>query len=154
MALVPDKKVQSDAVGATAAVAKRQAAAPTFSDLAATFGKEGLKYDSSGQVNGYKYPEPKNDAERVKINQQVYEMWNPQRKIATQMGGEHSASIPTTTLLDRKTGRRETVPQHLAEKKAKKVGMVERPNWKGRRIMVADASGKLWRVDGPRWVEI
>jgi hypothetical protein len=154
VARVPSKQVQAEAVGATAAVAKRQAAAPSFSDLASTFGPQGLDYGSDGKVKGYRYPTPKNDDDRKRINSKVYEMWNPQRKIATQMGGEHNASVSTTTLLDRKSGMRQVVPQHLAESKAKKVGLVEAPNWKGRRVMVADASGKLWRVDGDRWVEV
>ena len=153
MAHVPSKATQVAAVGATAEVAKRSAAAPSFSDLAAKFGKAGLRYDAAGKVNGYKYPTPATDEARVKQNLAVYEMWNPQRKIAVQMGGEHSAKVPTTTLLDRKTGRRTTVPQHLAENKAKKVGLVEAPHWKGRRVMVADASGKLWRLVGTEYVE-
>jgi hypothetical protein len=140
VALVPSKAVQVAAVGATAEVARRSAAAPSFSDLAAKFGKQGLKYDDRGQVNGYKYPTPKDDTDRKRINNAVYEMWNPQRKIAVQMGGEHSAKIPAVTLLDRKTGRRDVVPEHLAEGKARKLGMVEAPRRVG--VKYAIRNGK------------
>ena len=87
------------------------------------------------------------------VHTAVYEMWNPQRKIATQMGGEHSAKVPTATLLDRRTGKRQVVPARLAESKARKAGLVEAPRWKGRRVMFSDAAGRLWRLVGTEYVE-
>lgn len=109
----------------TAAVARKAAAAPSFSDLAGKFGKEGLRYDAQGMVNGYKYPTPRTNEERIKQNHAVHEMWNPQRKIAIQMGGEANAKVESVTLLNRRTGKRVTLPARLAEAKARKEGLVE-----------------------------
>lgn len=88
---VPSVPEQVAATEATARAAKKRAAAPSFADLAAEFGEAGIDRAEDGTIKGYRYPQPKDDAERARLNERVYEMWNPHRKLDIANGGEHSA---------------------------------------------------------------
>lgn len=114
------------AAEATAEAVKKREAAPTWDDLAHTFGEQGLERDATGKIVGYRYPKPKDDEQRRKINETVYEMWNPHRRIATEIGMEKSAAVEMTTLVSEATGQARAVPVAQAEKVAKKAGMVEK----------------------------
>ena len=98
---------------------------------------------------------PKNDEERVRINNAVYEMWHPHRRVSTELGMERSARAEVTTLVDRRTGRRRTVRAQSAAKVARKAGMVEPMRYRGKRLMVSDANGVLWkRVGEEEWARV
>lgn len=149
----PDKATADAAVGATAAIAAKRAAAPSWSTIRSTFDKMGgrAELNAKGEVVGYKYPTPANDEQRKKINNAVYEMWHPHRRISTDMGMERSARQPVTTLVDRNTGRTRQVRASSAEKVARKSGMVEVPN---RKANIVYRDGKWWRYSGGgEWVE-
>lgn len=87
-----DKAVSRAAVAATKAAVRKRAAAPSWSDLIAAFGEGGAQRNARGKVIGYKYPTPKDDADRARINKRVYEMWKPQYRLATEIGGAASAA--------------------------------------------------------------
>jgi len=109
--VVPSVPQQVAATAATARAAKKRDAAPSFADLAAEFGDAGLDRAEDGTIKGYRYPEPKDDADRIRINQRVYEMWNPQRKIAVENGAEHSAQTEKRMVrVKTERGVREVVP--------------------------------------------
>ena len=113
---VPDS-VAADAVGSTSEAAKKRAAAPDWSDLIDTFGEQGARRDEQGRVVGYEYPKPKDDDERRQINGKVYEMWNPHRRVATELGANKSAKT-AKQMVKIKTGNgtvREALPDQ-AEK--------------------------------------
>lgn len=124
--MVPDEGEASEASGSTAAATRKRNAAPTWADINAAFGDQGAVYNADGKQVGYKYPEPRSDEERRRMNQMVYDMWNPQRRIALEIGGERSAKTAVTTLVDQRTGREHQVVAAHAEFKAKKAGLVEK----------------------------
>ena len=142
-AAAPDEQVQKAAVAATKAAAKKRAAAPSWSDLIGTFGEAGAKRNAKGQVVGYDYPKPKDEAERVALNAKVYEMWHPQRKVSIEMGAEFSARTSRRMVrIKTPEGVREVLPE-----KAEKVDRIastgrirslwtraysEAPYWKNR----------------------
>lgn len=157
MASVPDASTATAAVGFTAEVAAKRAAAPSWSTIAGTFDKMGgtAERNAKGKIVGYRYPRPKNDEERVRINNAVYEMWHPHRRVSTELGMERSARAEVTTLVDRRTGRRRTVRAQSAAKVARKAGMVEPMRYRGKRLMVSDANGVLWkRVGEEEWARV
>lgn len=151
MALVPDKSASDGAVSATKAAAAKRAAAPDWSDLVGAFGAQGLERDANGKIKGYRYPQPKDEEDRLRINAKVYEMWNPQRRLATDLGSEASAKMPTVALVDRESGQRFTAPTLNAERLARKRGLVEAPNWCGCRISSGAAGDMLWKLVGREW---
>lgn len=151
MALAPDKVASDGAVSATKAAAAKRAAAPDWSDLVHAFGEQGLERDANGKIKGYRYPQPKDEEDRKRINAKVYEMWNPQRRLSTDIGAEASAKLPTATLVDRESGQRFTAPTLNAERLARKRGLVEAPNWSACRIADGLAGDMLWKLVGSQW---
>jgi hypothetical protein len=133
-------------VGATAAAARKRAAAPSWQTIAGTFDKLGgvAERNAKGEIVGYKYPRPKTDEQRRQINAMVYEMWHPHRRVSTDMGMERSARAEMTTLVDRRTGARRQVRVVSAEKLARKAGLVEVSRYRGRRIERGRYGGMLW----------
>lgn len=105
---------------------KKREAGPSWSTIIEKFGEEGAERNAAGEVVGYKYPRPKDDEQRQKINAEVYEMWNPHRRISTDQGMERSANTEVTMLVDEKTGRERQVRATQVEKVAKKTGMREK----------------------------
>lgn len=141
---VPEAE-QKAAVAATKAAARKRAAAPSWATIRSTFDPQGgtAKLNEKGETVGYEYPKPKDEAERVKLNAQVYEMWHPQRKVSMEMGAEFSART-SRRMVKVKTadGVREVLPE-----KAEKVDRIastgrirslwtrsysEAPYWKAR----------------------
>lgn len=114
------------AAALAAETAKKRAAAPSWDDIIARFGEQGAERDAAGNVVGYRYPRPQSDEERQRINADVYEMWNPHRRIATEQGMERSANVEVTTLVDPGTGRTRQVKARDAAKVARKAGLVEK----------------------------
>jgi len=131
---VPDEVTSAKSVDRTARIAAKRNAAPSWDDIIHVFGEQGAVRNEAGKVVGYKYPEPKTDEARRRQNEIVYEMWNPQRRMAIEMGSQVSAETPMTKLVDPATGREFQVATVHAEKKAKKAGLVEkRPRIRARK---------------------
>ena len=147
----PSARLSAEAVAATDAAARKRAAAPSWSDLKAAFGEQGMVYDGKGRPKGYRYPKTGDPEKDAKTAAKAYEMWNPQRRVAERLGAEVNAKVKSVRLRDPKTGRVGFVPEAAAEKKARKAGLVEAPLRKPNLIYRA---GKWWRYAGNgHWAE-
>lgn len=156
----PSKTDGAAAVAATSEAAKKRDAAPSWGDLAGAFGEQGLDRDASGNPCGYRYPRGKDEAEQASINAKAYELWNPQRRVAVEQGARHNARTPSVRLVHRESGRTSVVPAMMAEKKARKAGLVEAPVY-GRRARDFTVGAVLFRngefqryAGGNRWERV
>lgn len=133
---VDDSVARRAAAEASEAVKKRQAA-PSWQEIIDQFGEAGAERNAAGEVVGYRYPKPKSDEERKAINAAVYEMWEPHRRVSTDLGMEKSANVEVTELVDPRTGRTRQVKAKDAAKVARKAKLVEK-----RRRLKARKSGR------------
>ena len=106
-------------------VARKRDAAPSWNDLISTFGEQGAVRDKKGRMKGYKYPRTGDAVKDAATARKVYEMWEPQRRVATELSGARNAAIRSVRLRDRKTGRIHSSPERFAEQNARRAGMVE-----------------------------
>lgn len=112
----PDEATQVAATEATLKAKAKRDAAPEFSDYIEKFGEEGVRLDEHGTIVGYQMPQPKDDDERKRINDTVLEMWEPQRRIAIEQGGEHSAALEKKMVkVKTKVGVREVLPERAED---------------------------------------
>jgi hypothetical protein len=93
VAAVPDKAALDAGVSTTRAAARKRAAAPSWATIRGKFDKLGgvATLNAKGETVGYKYPRSADPEKQRKINQTVYEMWNPKRKVEMEVGAEVSA---------------------------------------------------------------
>lgn len=112
----PDKAVQVAATEATLKAKAKRDAAPEFSDYIEKFGEQGVDRDEHGTIVGYRMPKPRDDEDRRRINETVYEMWQPQRRIAIEQGGEHSAKLEKEMVrVKTAVGVREVLPDRAED---------------------------------------
>lgn len=150
----PTPKQVATALASTAELAKKRDAAPSWADLGATFGEQGFVRNKRGKITGYKYPKHRDPAKSASVAKQAYEMWEPHRRVSTAQGSERNAQMPMTTLISRKTGRREVVPSSVAERKARKADLVEVSRLRGKTLLRIDSNGVLWRLQGDDYVRV
>lgn len=125
-----EQKVDASAVSHAVEISSRlQAkydAAPSWQDLIDLFGDEGVVRDASGKIRGYNYPQPKDEEQRRKLNDAVYELWDRHRRISTEIGMEESSKHAAVTLVDPRTGREVSAHPRTAASRARKAGFVEK----------------------------
>lgn len=142
------KEIADKAVAANRALAKKRAAAPSWSDYISRYGEQGAVRNKHGRVVGYQMPKPDDPEKRRRIANEEYERWQPHRRISIEQGGEHNARIPNTTLLDRKTGAKHVVPAAVAARRARAQGLVEESRARGARVERGASGGMLWKWQG------
>ena len=120
-----DRATSDQAVADMAGFQKKYDAAPSWQDLIDRFGEEGVVRNAQGKIVQYNYPKSDDPEKSRKIAQDVYDLWDPHRKVSTELGLEQSAKHEPVTLKDPRTGQTfSTHPKH-AEKRARKRGLVE-----------------------------
>lgn len=150
----PEKTVSDKAVAASRAIQKKREAAPSWSDYVSRYGEQGAVRNSRGKIVGYKLPQHDDPQKNRRIAEEEFERWQPHRRLAIAHGGEANASIPTTTLIDRKTGAKHVVPEAVAARRARNSGLIEEAKARGCRVEAGVCGGMLWKWAGStlRWV--
>lgn len=121
-----DPAVVAHAVEMSSKLQAKYDAAPSYQQLIDIFGEQGVVRDASGKIQGYNYPQPKDDDQRRKLNAAVYELWEQHSRIATEIGLEESAKHAAVTLMDPRTGRTVSAHPRTAAQRARKAGFVEK----------------------------
>lgn len=120
-----DPRAVDEAVGMSHVLQKKYDAAPSWQDLIDRFGEQGVVRDEKGRIVQYNYPKSDDPEKNRKVALEVFDLWEPHRRVSTEIGMEQSAKHEPVTLKDPDTGQTfSTHPKH-AEKRARKRGLVE-----------------------------
>lgn len=128
-----DESKVAEAVEMSRELQKKYDAAPSYQDLIDRFGEQGVVRDEKGKIVQYNYPKYDDPEKNRKVAEEVYDLFDPQRRIATDIGLAESAKHEPVTLKDPNTGQTfSTHPKHAA-KRARKRGLVEVPRRRTRK---------------------
>lgn len=120
-----DQSRVNEAAALSHELQKKYDAAPEWQDLIDRFGEQGVVRNEQGKIVQYNYPKSDDPEKSRKIAQEVYDLWEPHRRVSTDIGLEQSAKYEPVTLKDPDTGQTfSTHPLHAA-KRARKRGLVE-----------------------------
>lgn len=123
----------AEAAGRASALQKKYDAAPEWQDLIDRFGEQGVVRDETGKIVQYNYPKFDDPEKNRKIAMEVYDLWEPHRRISTDIGLEESAKHEAVTLKDPDTGQTFSTHPAQAAKRARKRGLVEVRKHKARK---------------------
>jgi hypothetical protein len=152
MAAVPNRKVQEQAVESTRRLRRKRAAAPDWADYVHKFGEQGARRNAAGKIVGYQMPKPADPEKQRRINREVYEMWGPHRRVATEIGAENSAAVPVVRMRNAKTGVVGMIPGAAAARKVASGKLVEPAMQLGGSGVLRYQDGRYWRRERGEWV--
>lgn len=113
------------ATALTSMAQKKYDAAPEWQDLIDRFGEQGVVRDEHGVIVQYNYPKYDDPEKNRRIAEEVYDLWEPHRRVEMEMGAEASARHEPVLLKDPDTGQTFSTHPAVAEKRARKRGLVE-----------------------------
>ena len=107
----------------TSMVQKKYDAAPEWQDLIDRWGDEGVVRNERGKIVQYNYPKSDDPEKNHRVALEVYDLWEPHRRISTDIGLEESAKHEPVMLKDPETGQVFSTHPAMAEKRARKRGL-------------------------------
>mgnify|MGYP001587398408 FL=1 len=113
------------AVAMSSQLKKKYDAAPEWQDLIDRFGEQGVVRNERGKIVQYNYPKSDDPEVNRKVAAEVYDLWEPHRRISTDIGLEESAKHEPVLLKDPETGQTFSTHPAMAEKRARKRGLKE-----------------------------
>lgn len=129
---------------------KQADAAPSYGELQSAFPDGRVVYGPDGKRRGFKYPRHDDPERQRRVNEKVYELWNPNRKLDVENGARRNGAVHSVAMRDRE-GRKRLVPEQQAEMAGRRKGLLPVVRYGGARVRTGP-DGVLWRdAGGGRW---